>query len=296
MRKTNSLGYLVSLSFLACASAGCSSADHADLFTKQRAVGADLTGSGGGASLGSEGGMQGLGGKASGNGGKVGAAGGRIAKGSGGEAPGSGGDVGNGVDVGSGGAVGSGGSGGSVGSGGSGGQSTCIPHDEVCDGIDNNCVNGIADETCPQNCTGVALGGHGYMFCSVQTNQSEGITWQEAHTRCADAGMAVVQLETSEENLLVGQRLATLAAGGVEWAWIGASDTATEGKWVWDSGDQFWSGDELGHVIPGKFAAWDDGQPNDLKDGNCARIEGATHHWFDTDCQMRAPGLICETK
>jgi len=133
------------------------------------------------------------------------------------------------------------------------------------------------------------------MFCSAQTSQSEGITWQEAHMRCADAGMAVVQLETSQENLLVGQRFAAQGGGGIEWAWIGASD-ATEGKWVWVGGEQFWSGDGQGQVVPGKFAGWAEGEPNGETESNCARLEGSPPRWFDTGCQVRAPGLICETR
>ncbi len=114
--------------------------------------------------------------------------------------------------------------------------------------------------------------------------------------RCVNAGMALVQLETSQENMLVGQRFATQGVGGIAWAWIGASDAATEGKWVWDSGEQFWSGDGQGQVMPGKFAGWAEGEPNGEMESNCARIEGSPPRWLDTDCGMRAPGLICETK
>ena len=57
------------------------------------------------------------------------------------------------------------------------------------------------------------------------------------------------------DNQLAG----TLANDGSEapFAWLGGSDSASEGQWVWENnGDVFWSGDFNGGPVGGRFNNW----------------------------------------
>jgi hypothetical protein len=62
--------------------------------------------------------------------------------------------------------------------------------------------------------------------------------------------------------------------------WIGASDRVTEGDWKWltgpEAGTSFYQGrgDQDGAALPGKFAGWGSGEPNDSNNEDYAEIYG----------------------
>ena len=44
---------------------------------------------------------------------------------------------------------------------------------------------------------------------------------------------------------------------GAPFIWLGGSDSAQEGKWIWENnGDQFWSGDFNGSAVSGRYTNW----------------------------------------
>ena len=63
--------------------------------------------------------------------------------------------------------------------------------------------------------------------------------------------------------------------------WIGAADDLAEGQWRWvtgpEAGTVFWKGDQNGSVVPGQYAFWNTGEPNDYSDPNVEREEGYAH-------------------
>jgi len=70
--------------------------------------------------------------------------------------------------------------------------------------------------------------------------------------------------------------LDTVINPGSVTAWLGGSDAASEGIWEWvtgpEAGTTFWT--EAGGTVPGLFADWNSGEPNDL------RGEDFLHGWF----------------
>ena len=87
----------------------------------------------------------------------------------------------------------------------------------------------------------------------------------------------LASITDADENAFVAQKIADSTGGApAKNVWIGASDTAQEGKWVWnggpDNGVQFWSGCNPangGGPFEGRFSAWAPTEPNNWNTSLC---------------------------
>ena len=177
---------------------------------------------------------------------------------------------------------------------GSGGQPSCIPSSEICDGLDNNCSGDTSDEQCPTDCVGYAFAGKGYMFCSIRGKRAE------AAAACHDsANRNLVEITSEAQNsFLVTQGSALNWLG----PWIGASDIATDGDWRWANGTPFWSGDASGTSVGNRYSRWAPGNPNDGEAGQdcgilCTQLTALACDsigvWNDVSCNVERRGYIC---
>ncbi|HJL17539.1 MAG TPA: MopE-related protein [Sandaracinaceae bacterium LLY-WYZ-13_1] len=158
---------------------------------------------------------------------------------------------------------------------------------ETCDGLDNDCVGGIDDAGCPASCTGIAFGGHGYLFCDATAD------WATARDACSTHGLRLVRIDSDAENRMLYE--AAFAPGGIGDFWIGARvpDDGSE-RWRWTDGTEFWQGVLGGSAIDGLFAAWESDQPNDDTQPACGRLrELEEGRWHDTDCATEED-YVCE--
>jgi len=186
----------------------------------------------------------------------------------------------------------------------------CVPDVEVCDGLDNDCDAEVdPGATCDDTCTGFALDGRGYMFCSVDVSRPGAVT------RCAAEGMRLVWVETPEESealvsSIAAANLPTLPGNAEVLFQIGASDAGGEGEWSWVGngvvmdGPQFWEGAHAGlggQPVGGEYSAWSNLEPNDANPagedcaimsvfGSPARDPG---QWDDRNCTVTFP-FACE--
>jgi len=103
------------------------------------------------------------------------------------------------------------------------------------------------------------------------------VTWSEARARCQQrgAGWDLATVLDAEDNQLV----VALAAGSE--AWLGGTDVAAEGEWLWvRDGTPFSS-------VPTDagtgYARWTSGEPNDQNDSDCLRVL-TTGLWADWTC------------
>jgi|GEM_PF-2589188 len=68
-------------------------------------------------------------------------------------------------------------------------------------------------------------------------------------------------ITSADENTFVANLIP-----GAQAPWLGASDEATEGEWLWtagpEDGTQFWQGDAGGTAVAGMYTNWEAGQPD----------------------------------
>ena len=123
--------------------------------------------------------------------------------------------------------------------------------------------------------------GHYYEFVSAP-----GICWTAAQAAAAAKtynGLPgyLATVTTPAENAVL---TAMVGPGNY---WFGASDAAVEGEWRWvtgpEAGTQFWQGNASGSIIPGQYANWDGGEPNDFQPTgeDYGQIFGMSGKWND---------------
>jgi hypothetical protein len=133
--------------------------------------------------------------------------------------------------------------------------------DTLGDGVDSDC-DGL---DCEAGWYGTATY---YAYCPV--NQS----WVAGNTMCSGAGYdGLASVLDDDANTFLGG----LADAGS--SWIGLSDSATEGSWVWVDGSSL------------TYANWGSGEPNGATDSeDCLEFIGPNHInyllWNDAPCEL----------
>lgn len=105
--------------------------------------------------------------------------------------------------------------------------------------------------------------GHSYEI--VKTARS----WQAAYDDAHSKGGFLAEINDEAENteiysrlnryLTSGEYAGSVASngGGASYIWLGASDAAQEGTWIWiDANTQFWSGSSAGNAVGGLYNSW----------------------------------------
>lgn len=155
------------------------------------------------------------------------------------------------------------------------------------DGTDNSevarlSVSGVTPPCDSEDATVVEDGaGRTYVICD------ELQSWANAEAQCQSMGeewhLASVRSRAENDFLrdaLVGT---VLNAAGNPFAWIGYTDEAKEGSWVWTDGD------------PSTFVNWIDPEPNGGDSQNCVMFRGGSTWngtWNDIGCSNTNP-YVC---
>jgi hypothetical protein len=119
-------------------------------------------------------------------------------------------------------------------------------------------------------------GGHEYLFCDGQES------WADAKAQCASQGKSLLTINDAEEEAWV-QGIAS-ALSTQKW-WMGFNDRASEGTFVWGSGE------------PVTYTNWYPGEPNDAGgDEDCGQLNRFYPElgWNDEPCSLHLR-YICES-
>ena len=157
--------------------------------------------------------------------------------------------------------------------------------EELCDGLDNDCDLGVdewpaASKSDCKGCRAVLADGHYYYFCATE------LAWDAAGAACKTLLADLVVVDHKLENQSLGDIIQQI---GSHW-WIGLSDLALEGQFVWVDGQP----------LDPDINLWTDGEPNnqsniELGDANCVAIAAKLFNanWRDQACGHPYP-YICE--
>ncbi|RYZ05658.1 MAG: hypothetical protein EOO73_19405 [Myxococcales bacterium] len=124
------------------------------------------------------------------------------------------------------------------------------------------------------------LNGH----CYFLTTTAQSFTAAKAACVARGSGWSVASVESAAENGFLSS-----ITGTTEY-WLGGTDSAVEGTFVWPSGAAFWSGGLSGSAPAGAYASWVSGEPNNT--GDCMRIT-AGGPWRDASCTS-SYRAVCE--
>lgn len=95
-------------------------------------------------------------------------------------------------------------------------------------------------------------------------------TWVGASNCAVSRGGYLVEINNSQEQNAVFSALTNnisdpsqliVTDGDGSYVWIGGTDIATEGTWLWDGdfdgvGEHFWEGNAMGNAIDGRYNNW----------------------------------------
>lgn len=131
------------------------------------------------------------------------------------------------------------------------------------------------------SCTFTTFGGSQYFFCNNVRD------YATAKSNCQAVDMQLARIDGADENAWIDEQIATDR-------WIGGTDAASEGVWLWEAGgDQFWQGNAGGSAVSGAYTNWAAGQPNNFGFGqHCLTILG-NGQWDDEGCS-EVEQYICE--
>jgi hypothetical protein len=140
---------------------------------------------------------------------------------------------------------------------------------EVCDGLDNDCDGTVDDGSVCAGCTLRAPFDRVYQYCSTP------VSWTAAAAACDAMGYTLADVEEGIENGNLG---ANGDSAGVSEFWIGYSDQAVEGTFVWESGADY------------SYTNWQGGSPSSQ---DCTIFRN-NNRWETVACTTSSP-YACES-
>ena len=116
--------------------------------------------------------------------------------------------------------------------------------------------------------------------------------WEAAKRYCELFGGSLASVNSAADNAAVLEALHNEPLLEGETTWLGGSDIALEGTWVWASDGRAFS--QLGQPFDDAFVRWNFGEPNDWGNGeDCLEMRIDDGTWNDRSCQVPI-GSVCQ--
>eukprot|EP00091_Calanus_sinicus_P011737 TRINITY_DN264_c0_g1_i2.p1 TRINITY_DN264_c0_g1~~TRINITY_DN264_c0_g1_i2.p1 ORF type:complete len:170 (-),score=40.67 TRINITY_DN264_c0_g1_i2:136-645(-) len=143
--------------------------------------------------------------------------------------------------------------------------------------------------TCPIECLAAGIpacdsgwsrfGSHCYKYFD-----EAGLAWTAAKERCEKEGAHLTSIHSEEENKFLAS-LVPKDAAGETYVFIGGTDAAAQGTFVWTDGSAW------------DYNNWMPGQPDGLPDEDCSEFNFAQNTlWNDQKCTHPRGKFICKKK
>jgi surface protein len=109
---------------------------------------------------------------------------------------------------------------------------------------------------------------------------SDALPWADASAACQAAGQQLATVQSAEQNALL-----LAAARGNNEVWIGGTDAASEGTWVWSPSN-----------TPLSYTNWYPGEPNNSGGEDCLEFQSnrLEKQWNDEGCTSKRK-YVCQT-
>ncbi|KAM9842957.1 C-type lectin domain family 3 member A-like [Aulostomus maculatus] len=128
-----------------------------------------------------------------------------------------------------------------------------------------------------------------YYFSSPEPNSKK--NWPDSRADCRSRGGDLLVISNLEEQQLLREKTPKVLSSGMWWEngfWIGLTDIATRGTWVW-----------INNVTEVETMYWRDEQPKQSgpQSGNCAALyyfEDSRRSWYNGNCAEHRYNWICE--
>uniref|UniRef100_A0A3Q2DXB4 C-type lectin domain family 4 member E-like n=1 Tax=Cyprinodon variegatus TaxID=28743 RepID=A0A3Q2DXB4_CYPVA len=141
----------------------------------------------------------------------------------------------------------------------------------------------LFEELTPPECeAGWELhGGNCYYFSNYKSS------WTESRDSCRGQGGDLVKIDSREEQIFLAERLKELMKDDDDKFWIGLTDSAEEGRWLWVDGSLFWKDQEPDNLSKDGASQADCGRMGEKKGVDNLKS------WFDISC-LYLQKSICE--
>lgn len=131
--------------------------------------------------------------------------------------------------------------------------------------------------------------GHQYAFVAGDVNWNTALAQAAVAAPIAGFQAHLATIADAGEDAFVKS-----LAGGSQFVWTAGTDAAAEGVWTWAAGPQAGQVFYGPGALPGSYANWNPGEPNNLANEDHLQVNAFAGDWNDADPAFSVGGYVVE--